>query len=136
MRLIENQRRKVLKMLSILIKERNVFWQRILAETAERFTAMNARESSGFHLTLSENISEELEKRSGLFVENCDDAEESRAFSKFFENEERGLRETVSSRFGIEVPGKDICNNIREKYIEILVLQFQQKPKKDIGFHT
>jgi hypothetical protein len=125
-----------MNLLPILIKERNLKWQKIIVETAEAFTAMNALQSSGFRLTLGGSISEELEERSSLFLAHSDDIEDLSAFGKFFEDEEKSLRASILARFGIEVPGKDSCEIIRKKYEATLSSRPQQKTKKVIGFHT
>lgn len=124
-----------MKLLSILIKERNLKWQQIIAETAEKFTAMNAIQSSGFRQALGANISNELEERIKLFLAQVDDTEELKTFGKFFEDEEKNLRATVLSRFGIEVSGKDICEIMKDKY-EAIISSRPQVTEKVIGFHT
>lgn len=124
-----------MELLQILIKERNLKWHQIIAETAEKFTAMNALHSSGFQLALAKCISDELEERSSLYYTHSDDTEDLKAFGKFFENQEESLSASVFSRFGEEVP-RNTCEIIREKYEAILSSRSQQKTKKVIGFHT
>lgn len=40
----------------------------------------------------------------------------------------------MTSKFGIEAHGKDLCEVTREKYEALLSLQ--ETPKRVIGFHT
>ena len=123
-----------MKLLFAHLKERNLKWPRIIAKTAEEFTVMNARQSSGFRLALADDISEELAERCALYITHAANANDITAFRKFFENEENSLRGLVQSRFGIEVPGKDSCQIVREKYEAILSSRPQNKHKEPIGF--
>ena len=125
-----------MELLQILINERNFAWQKIVAETAESFTAMNSLQSSGFLLTLGQNLKEELEERCSLYRNHACKPGNTIAFEAFFDSTEKGLRTCIRSRFGVEVPAKDECQNLKQKYLIIISAEPQKKNQKVIGFHA
>lgn len=101
-----------MSLLSIFLKEREVEWTKSVAQCAEHFTAMGAIRSSGFQLTLVDLLVQELELRSRLYLEHC---EEQTNFDDFFNEQMAGLHSGLKNRFGVSIPSKERCTILQDK---------------------
>ena len=117
--------------LTICIKERELEWEKEVANCAERFTAINTLQSSAFRLELADLYLSELEKRCLLYL---DYRQGEANFSDFFKIHEMALRSGLKDRFGIEIQAREKCTTLEEKY-RILISNSSPLPKSPIGFN-
>ena len=119
-------------LLSILIKERETEWPSIVAQCAERFTALGALRSSGFQLALVDLLVQELEVRCRLYLEHKGNQVD---FDEFFKTQKMGLHSGLKSRFGVIIPGEERYSLLQEKYRAIMFSNRPPAPKPPIGFN-
>jgi hypothetical protein len=119
-------------LLSILIKEREIEWERSVAQCAERFTALGALLSSGFQLDLVDLVVQELKARCRLYVK-CQGNEID--FDEFFKTQKTNLLSGLKSHFGESIPGEERYSLLEESYRTVMSLNRPPAPKPPIGFN-
>lgn len=125
-----------MELLSIMIKERDLEWPKLEAKCAEDLTCSGARDSSKFRQDLGDFLSDELTKRSEIFINYSNESNlNPDSFEEFFKNQENELLCRLTGRFGGSIYGNERRVLTLEKYNTILSKHSQQKPMQPIGFN-